>query len=58
MKIKSRIGLVMLVAAALLSKYHIRLAPGERNGKAIEQDLRDQLTTNPDNLVLVFEDRY
>ena len=46
-----------LVAAALLSKYHIRFAPGERNGEAVERDLRDQLTANPGNLVLMFEKR-
>jgi cytochrome P450 len=46
-----------LVTAALLSKYHIRFAPRERNGESVERDLRDQLTANPGNLVLVFEER-
>ncbi|OTA56081.1 putative cytochrome P450 [Hypoxylon sp. EC38] len=45
------------VIATLLSKYHIRFAPGEKNGEAVERDMKDQLTATPGNLVLVFERR-
>ncbi|KAI0841415.1 benzoate 4-monooxygenase cytochrome P450 [Hypoxylon sp. FL0890] len=46
-----------IVVAALLSKYHIKFAPGERNGEAVERDMKDQLTATPGNLVLIFEKR-
>lgn len=46
-----------LVAAAILGKYHIRIAPGQDNLEAVERDLRDQLTANPGKLLLVFERR-
>ncbi|KAI1410215.1 putative cytochrome P450 [Hypoxylon sp. FL1857] len=46
-----------IVVASLLSKYHIKFAPGERNGEAVERDMKDQLTAIPGNLTLVFEKR-
>lgn len=45
------------VAAALLKRYNIRFAPGSENGKAVERDLRDQLTARPGELILTFERR-
>ncbi|KAI9151287.1 Cytochrome P469 monooxygenase [Paramyrothecium foliicola] len=49
-------GQMRLVAAAILSRYHIKFAPGD-NGDAVERDMTDQLTANPGRLVLVFEKR-
>ena len=46
-----------LVAASILTKHDIDFAPGEENGKAVERDLKDQLTANPGKLRLVFEKR-
>ncbi|KAI1323412.1 benzoate 4-monooxygenase cytochrome P450 [Xylariaceae sp. FL0255] len=46
-----------LFAAGLLSRYNITFAPGERNGEAVERDMRDQLTASPGRLNIVFEKR-
>ena len=43
-----------LVTARLIKKYHIRFAPGE-TGHRVTSDLRDQFTSNPGRLRLVFE---
>lgn len=46
-----------LVTASLVRKFHIRFAPGENNGEAVERDLRDQLVPRPGECRLVFEMR-
>ncbi|KAI0110725.1 benzoate 4-monooxygenase cytochrome P450 [Nemania sp. FL0031] len=44
-----------LVASNLLYRFNIKFAPGEGNGEGVERDMRDQLTANPGELVLVFK---
>lgn len=43
-----------LVIARLISKYRFRFPPGEM-GDSVVKDLRDQFTSNPGRLRLVFE---
>ena len=45
-----------MVTACLLNDFDIRFRPGD-NGEAVERDMRDQLTSNPGDLYLVFEPR-
>ena len=47
---------IRMVTARLLATFRIRFEPGE-NGEAVERDMRDQLTGNPGDLMLVFEPR-
>ncbi|OKO95665.1 Tryprostatin B 6-hydroxylase [Penicillium subrubescens] len=47
---------IRLVATILLSRYHVRFAPGE-TGEAVERDMRDQLTAQPGRYAVVFEPR-
>lgn len=48
---------ICLVTAALVFHYRIKFAPGENNGKAVERDMKDQLTAQPGACWLVFEGR-
>ncbi|KAE8378838.1 cytochrome P450 [Aspergillus bertholletiae] len=47
---------IRLVAAALVSRYHINFAPGS-NGEQVERDMKDQLTAQPGACRLVFVER-
>ncbi|KAL8728064.1 MAG: hypothetical protein Q9166_005664 [cf. Caloplaca sp. 2 TL-2023] len=47
---------IRMVIASLLATFRIKFVPGD-HGEAVERDMRDQLTGNPGNLVLVFEPR-
>ncbi|KAJ5754144.1 cytochrome P450 [Penicillium nucicola] len=48
---------IRLVAAALVSKYQIKFAPGAGLGEAVERDMRDQLTAQPGACWVVFHPR-
>ncbi|RYC55763.1 hypothetical protein CHU98_g10454 [Xylaria longipes] len=54
---KLSLVLIRLFTAAILSKYDIRVAPNTGNGEAVERDMKDQLTANAGELVLVFNQR-
>ncbi|PYH87418.1 hypothetical protein BO71DRAFT_341089, partial [Aspergillus ellipticus CBS 707.79] len=45
-----------LVTARLVSKYHVRLAPGE-TGDNVMRDMTDQFTSNPGRLRVLFQRR-
>ncbi|KAJ5115372.1 cytochrome P450 [Penicillium alfredii] len=48
---------IRLVTVGLVSQYRIRFAPGERNGEAVERDMKDQLTAHPGACRVIFEPR-
>ncbi|KAI0141711.1 benzoate 4-monooxygenase cytochrome P450 [Xylariaceae sp. FL1272] len=48
---------IRLFVVSMLSKYDISAAPNTTNGYAVEAELKDQLTANAGELVLVFEPR-
>lgn len=48
--------MMRLVIARLVKRFHIRFAPGE-DGQRVMRDLRDQFTSNPGGLTLVFDQR-
>lgn len=45
-----------LITARLLRKYRFKIPPGE-TGDSVWRDLKDQFTSNPGRLRLVFERR-
>ena len=45
-----------MVTARLIDTFLISFLPGE-DGGAVERDMKDQLTANPGDLILVFEPR-
>ncbi|KAJ5622751.1 cytochrome P450 [Penicillium lividum] len=48
---------IRMVAAALVSRYHLDFAPESKNGELVEKEMKDQLTAQPGPCHLVFTPR-
>jgi hypothetical protein len=46
-----------MVAAALVSRYHLDFALESKNGELVEKEMKDQLTAQPGPCYLVFTPR-